>query len=66
MGTKTVFRYKSRDPRTQEWVLSRRMATREYIEGVKGTELQILEDIATEVDESILDSNGQTQIDFRP
>jgi hypothetical protein len=65
MNTKTVFRYKSRDPRTQAWVLSRRMATREYITMVKGRQLKILEGTATEMDESLLDSNGQT-IDYVP
>jgi hypothetical protein len=42
------------------------MATREYIKMVKGVELRILENTAADVDDSLLDSNGQTAIDFVP
>ena len=63
MSTETVFRYKIRDPSTAQMVLSRRMATRKFIETVGGV---IKEDSAVVIDATLVDSNGQTSIDFVP
>jgi hypothetical protein len=62
MGTKIVFQYEIRDPSTFEWVRARRLATRDFINMVKGKELRLLEDTAREMDDSQLDSNGQTSL----
>ena len=66
MSKQMIYQYESRDPNTQQWVLSRRMATREFINMVQGKELRILEETATAVDGSLLDSSGQTELDFVP
>jgi hypothetical protein len=64
MATVTVHNYKTHDfTQPSEWVVSRRMATREFIEKCKGT---IIENTGVEIDSSLVDSNGQTELDFVP
>jgi hypothetical protein len=40
MGTKTVFHYETRDPSTQYWRPSKRTATQEFLNSIKGTDNQ--------------------------
>jgi len=66
MATKTICQYETRDPSTQGWVLSRRWATPAFIEMLGETKARIIEGTATEIDDSHLDTNGQTVLDFKP
>ncbi|BDV39000.1 hypothetical protein DSM21852_22530 [Methylocystis bryophila] len=66
MKTVTVYCYETRSHKTQEWVRSRRMATQQFILSLSREEVRILDDSAVEIDELILDSNGQTPLDFDP
>ena len=60
----TVYKYKTYDfTQPGEWALSRRMATREFIEKCKGS---IIHNTSVELDSSLVDSNGQTALDFMP
>jgi hypothetical protein len=58
----TVHKYKTYNfTQPGEWVVSRRMATCEFIAKVKATKI---ENTSVEIDSSLVDSNGQTQLDF--
>jgi hypothetical protein len=58
-----VYRFRMYVIKDDEMLTSRRWATREAIERVRG---EILESTETEVDSSVLDSNGMTERDFDP
>jgi hypothetical protein len=64
-GKITVYQYMVLDPVGVEKRKSRRWGTREGIESLKDF-VEILEDTATEVDTSSVDSLGFTKLDFDP
>ncbi len=59
----TVYRFRLYDISTDENRQSRRWATLKAIERICG---EVLKDTETEVDASVLDSNGMTERDFNP
>ena len=64
-GTTTIYQYMVLDPSRAERRRSRRWGTREGIASFKNF-VEILEDTATEVDASAIDSMGFTALDFDP
>jgi hypothetical protein len=65
MNKVTVYQYMVLDSFRAEKRKSRRWGTREGIESLKEF-AEILQDTATEVDASAVDSMGFTQLDFNP
>ena len=65
MSKVTVYQYTILDLKRVERRKSRRWGTREGIESLKQF-AEILEETATEVDASAVDSLGFTQLDFDP
>jgi hypothetical protein len=58
-----VYQFRMHDIANDENRKSRRWATREAIEWLRG---QVLEETETDVDPSVLDSNGMTERDYNP
>jgi hypothetical protein len=58
-----VYRFTIYNVKNDESIRSRRWATREAIEWAHG---HALEETETEVDATVLDSNGMTESDFDP
>ena len=65
MSKVTVYQYMALGTSLGEPRKARRWGTREAIEGLKGS-AEILGDTATDVDASVVDSMGFTQLDFSP
>lgn len=65
MSKVTVYQYMALGRSLGEPRKARRWGTREAIEGLKGS-AEILGDTATDVDASVVDSMGFTQLDFSP
>jgi hypothetical protein len=65
MSKVTIYQYILLNTGLNEPRKARRWGTREAIEGLKGA-AEILEDTATEVDASVVDSVGFTNLDFDP
>ena len=65
MSKVTVYQYMALGTSLGEPRKARRWGTREAIEGLKGS-AEILGDTATDIDASVVDSMGFTQLDFSP
>jgi hypothetical protein len=65
MATVTVYRFRKYDIASDQKIVSRRMATRESINAIRG---EVIEGTGVEIDDSRLDPmmDGMTPIDFLP
>jgi hypothetical protein len=63
MSKSRVYRFKKFDITSYKCVISRGWATRDAIERIKAV---IISDTEIEIDDSYLDGNGMTKIDFTP
>jgi hypothetical protein len=64
MSTVTVYHFKVYDVGSDQMQLSRRWATREAIERIRVGVL--IESTAVEVDASVINDEGMTELDFDP
>jgi hypothetical protein len=63
MATVKVYRYKTMyNSKSDDEPISKRMGTRKFIEGVKGT---VLEETELEVEASKVDGQGKTEVGFK-
>jgi hypothetical protein len=65
MGRVTIYRYKVLDTDVVEPRVARRWGTRSAIADLKD-QAEILENTATEADDTVLNSSGFTPLDFSP
>ena len=63
MTKSKVYLFKKYDINSDQYVVSRRMATRDAIEGIKAV---IIPETEVEIDNSHLSGDRMTEIDFKP